>query len=64
DRGVLGAVSAVARAQGAAALALGRTGTLDRRAGAPHGVSAAASVPGDEDGIEAAGRRQGAAWRW
>ena len=64
DRGVLGAVSAVGRAQGAAVLALGRTGSLDRRAGAPHGISAAALVPVGVAGIRSAGVRQGRAWSW
>lgn len=40
DAGVLGAVAEIAAREGTAVLALGRTGVLPRRAGAPYGISA------------------------
>lgn len=64
DTGVIGAVAAAAARHGVAVLALGREGHLDRRAGAPHGISATGSLGGTLKSIEAAGRQHGAAWLW
>lgn len=62
--GLLGALALGASRAGVAVLALGRTGRLERRAGAPFGISATGQVDPDPAALARELAKQGRAWRW